>query len=52
MTWPTGQEQQSHLHGIFADVGDQLVLIIGQAPADGFPGSDVAAALASIRIEG
>ena len=49
---PVDPSQQSHQRHIFADVGDQLVLIIGQAPTDGFRGSDVAAALASVRIEG
>jgi hypothetical protein len=49
---PVDPSQQTHLRHIYADVGDRLVLIIGQAPAGGFPGSDVAAALASVRIEG
>ena len=49
---PLDPSQQTHLRHIFADVGDRVVLLIGQAPASGFPGSDVAAALASVRIEG
>ena len=36
----TGDDcQQTHLRHLFADVGERLVLIVGQAPAGGFPGS-------------
>ena len=49
---PVDAGQQIPFRGVSADLGDRALLIIGQAPAGGFPASDVAAALASIRIIG
>jgi hypothetical protein len=48
---PADLTQQTHLRQIYADLGDRFLLILGQAPADGFEGGDVAASLASVRIE-